>query len=123
MLVSLLWFFAVPRIVFDLLPAGAALLDSLRACVRNWRALLTFSMASVVIVTGAMIMLVMINLLPGLLLGETAAIAVSELLLVFFTSSLQVLNVGGIYLLWRQAYPRPERNGLPESEDETRFVA
>lgn len=120
---SMLWFFAVPRIVLDLLPARAALLDSLRACVRNWRALLTYGMAYLMIVTAAVIMLVLVNLLPGLLLGEAAAIAVSQLTLAFFTTALQVLNVGGIYLLWRQVYPRAQGNGVPESDDETRFLA
>lgn len=122
-LVSMLWFFAVPRIVFDLLPAGTALIDSLRACVRNWRALLTFGMAYLVIGTAAVIMLVMINLIPVLLLGETAAIAVSELLLAFLTTALQVLNVGGIYLLWRQVYPRVDADVMPASDDEARFLA
>ena len=120
---SLLWFFAVPRIVFDLLPAGAALQDSLRACVRNWRALLTFGMASVVIITAAVFMLVMINLLPTLLLGEAAAMVITELLVAFMTTALQVLNVGGVYLLWRQVYPRADDNGQSGADEETRFLA
>jgi len=120
---SLLWFFVVPRIVFDLLPAGAALQDSLRACVRNWRALLTFGMASVVIITAAVFMLMMINLLPTLLLGEAAAMVITELLVAFMTTALQVLNVGGVYLLWRQVYPRADDNGQSGADEATRFLA
>jgi len=120
---SLLWFFVVPRIVFDLLPAGTALQDSLSACVRNWRALLTFGMASLVIITAAVFMLVMINLLPTLLLGEAAAMVITELLVAFMTTALQVLNVGGVYLLWRQVYPRADDNGQSGPDEETRFLA
>ncbi|MDA3933732.1 MAG: BPSS1780 family membrane protein [Gammaproteobacteria bacterium] len=122
-LASLLWFFALPRIVFDYLPAGVALRESFRVCLQNWRALLTFSLAYMVIVFASMIIFGLVNVIPAVLLSASGAEIVTLLLTSFYVAALQLLSVGGVYLLWRQVFPRGEDRQAPEPQDKGRFIA
>jgi hypothetical protein len=83
----------------------------------------TFSLAYMVIVFASMIIFGLVNVIPAVLLSASGAEIVTLLLTSFYVAALQLLSVGGVYLLWRQVFPRGEDRQAPEPQDKGRFIA
>ena len=79
-LAMLAFFFAVPRVMFDGQPPGASLLESVRVGLRNWRALLMFGLAALIVAAGGFIVLmILVSLLVAV--AGNAGMALASLLL------------------------------------------
>lgn len=125
-LISLAFFFAVPRVAFDHQSPGAALGESFRACLRNWRAMVFFGLAQIVVGFAAFVMLSLL-LLPVSLIGGTPGLLIQSLLVNVVVMLLQVLVSGGQYLAWLDIFERsdsaPENTEEPSSQDSSELIA
>ncbi len=105
--ISLALFFAIPRVAFDQLAPAAAVLESIRASLLNWRALLLFGLAQVVVSAAAIIMMSLL-LSAITLIGGAVAVMLENLILNMFLMLLQVLVCGGQYLAWKDVFEHNE---------------
>ncbi len=109
-LVSLAIFFAIPRVAFDHQSPVPALTESFRAGLKNWRALLCFGLAQIVVSIGAAMLLLIVLFVINLLLGEAGLIVQSILSNLLFML-LQLLVCGGQYLAWQDVFGHPDKRG------------
>lgn len=99
--------FAVPRVMLDGLDAGTAMKESLAASLANFGALLVFGLMFV----GAAIALMVVSALFGWipLLGQLLLLVVWFAFLVGWIA----LSNAGVYLAWRELWPRDAQAVLP----------
>ncbi len=124
-LLSLAFFTAVPRVAFDQQPPSRTLPESIRACLKNWRALLWFGLAQLVVATAAWFFIFLLATVSTVIAGQATA-AVTTLITNVVMMLLQVLVCGGQYLAWQEIFPRAvqpvDRESAPP-DDHGQFIA
>ncbi len=103
MMANLALLFAVPRVAFDGCRPMSAIVESIRVCVLNWRAVLIFFVAQIVVAMAASI-IVMLLISVISLIGGTVGIILQTLIFSMFVMLFQVLVCGGQYLAWRDVF-------------------
>ncbi|HZF99107.1 MAG TPA: BPSS1780 family membrane protein [Pseudoxanthomonas sp.] len=98
-------FVAVPQIMFGGRGGMAAMGDSFRACLRNLPAVLLFLALLAIALFGIGVLVQLLAVVVQLVAGATAAIWVSNLLLM---AVLMPLMAGAVYHAWRQLLGTPE---------------
>lgn len=115
--VSLAIFFAIPRVAFDHQSPVSALSESIRAGLKNWRALLCFGLAQIVVSFAAILILLIFSFVITLVLGEAGLIIQSILTNLLFMM-LQLLVCGGQYLAWQDVFGHPDNRTSDQSVDD-----
>ena len=115
-------FFAIPRLIFDQQELANALKESLTIAIRNWRALIMFILAQVVVILAGAIML-SIFLLPLSLLPVTLQTLMVGIIFGLFFAFFQVLVTGGQYLAWREIFPPQEQIDDTDLKPPDQFIA
>lgn len=96
-------YFAIPLVMFGRAPVGAALVTSLRAVFANWLAFIGFLLATVAVVFGLMVMLLLITSVLNVALGAVGG-WISQVLLLIGVMLFQVLMTGAQYLAFSQIF-------------------
>ncbi|KAF1720248.1 BPSS1780 family membrane protein [Pseudoxanthomonas wuyuanensis] len=92
-------FVAAPQIVFSGAQAWTAMRTSLRACARNWTAMLVFYLLAGIAIFAITLGLLLLTSLVQLIGGATLALLVWQLLLM---AVLMPVLAGAMYTAWRQ---------------------
>lgn len=96
-------YFAIPLVMFGRAPVGTALLTSLRAVLSNWIAFVGFLVASVAVLVGLMVILLLLTSVLNIALGAVGA-WISQIILLVGVMLFQVLMTGAQYLAFSQIF-------------------
>jgi hypothetical protein len=97
-------FIAVPQILFSGIDAWTAMRTSLRACVRNWTAMLVFYLLAGIAIFVITVGLLLVSSLAQLLGGATLALMLWQLMLM---AILMPVLAGAMYTAWHQMLGTP----------------
>lgn len=117
-IVSLAVFFAIPRVAFDHQSPLVAMGESFRAGLKNWRALLLFSLAQFVVMVAAILMLSILLAVFTLITGGTGLI-IQSILINLVLTFIQLLISGGQYLAWQDVFGHPDSRGGNSGGDQS----
>lgn len=101
-LISLAFFFAVPRVTFDGQTPSSALAESFRACLREWRALLYFGLAQIIVSIAVWLVISVVLALTSFA-GDIGQI-IGGLVMNIVLTLLQILVCAGQYLAWKDVF-------------------
>lgn len=107
--ISAALFFAIPRVVFDKCLFSGVFQESIMVCIRNWRSMLMFGLAQVVVVFAGSIMLSILVVPLSLLPGAIQTVVVGALFGLFI-AFIQILIAGGQYLAWCEIFETQDKN-------------
>ena len=118
---SLALFVMPPQVMFDHTTGTHALRESLRASLRNLPALLVFFVLAFIALIAVYFAVMIVALTCSLLLGQGAAVWLSQLLLM---AVLMPVFAGAVYAAWKQMFAHPDAvpPALPVGRDDI-FVA
>ncbi|WP_411833333.1 BPSS1780 family membrane protein [Pseudoxanthomonas mexicana] len=106
-------FIAAPLILFSGADAWTAMRTSLRACLRNWTAMLVFYLLAGIAVFAFMIGLLVVVGIAQLLVGATLAVLLWQGLLM---AVLMPVFAGSIYTAWRQMLGDGGADAAPQAQ-------
>lgn len=123
-LISLAFFFAVPRVTFDGQTPSSALAESFKVCLREWRALLYFGLAQIMVSIAVWLVVSVVLALTSFAgdIGQT----IGGLIMNIVLTLLQILVCGGQYLAWNDIFLDKTGDTEPsqtESDQPDRLIA